>query len=420
MHTSKRTLTGLLLLATLIPGLASAERRGRLIGKIVDAEGTPLEGVSVAVSAPAIPGFRETRVTDKKGVFTVDFRQIDVTYHYRFEKVGFMSMEAQQDWGKEGSQRYQWTMHPSTAPVVEGAPPASASAPAVDAYNAGLVAFKARDFATAETRLKEAIAHDPELHQGWALLASVHLELGHYQEAADTAEKAIALGSTQESVLVARWQAYQNLKDDVKAAAALKDLEAIGRRTEEAKRLHNEAIALVKAGDSAGAFTKFQEALALDPNLQESQLGLATAGLKIGRNAEAASAAEAILKTEPANEKALRLRFNACLALGDTPRLIEALVGLAAVEPTIARDGLLKLAFDAYDANDNAAAKDRFGNVLKVDPKQPQAHYYLGVIAAGEGATAEARSYLERFLAIAPGDPEANAAREMLKYLGKS
>jgi Flp pilus assembly protein TadD len=94
-------------------------------------------------------------------------------------------------------------------------------------------------------------------------------------------------------------------------------------------------------------------------------------------------------------------------------------VGLAPIEPAIARNGLLRLAFEAYDANDLVRAKERFGKVLEVDPNQPQAHNYLGIICVGQGAKAEARSHLERFLQLAPNDPEANAAREMLKYLGK-
>jgi tetratricopeptide (TPR) repeat protein len=245
------------------------------------------------------------------------------------------------------------------------------------------------------------------------------VELGHNQEAAAAAEKAIALGSNDEAVLLARWQAYRNLKDEPKAAEALKELDKIGRRTEEAKRIHNEGVALVKAGDNAGAFAKFQEALNVDPNLQPALLGLATAALKLNHNAEAATAAETILKADPTNEKAIRIRYNAALAMGDIPRLTDALVGLAAVEPKAARDGLVRLAFMAYDANDMALAKARFGKALTIDPNYAQAYYYLGVINAGQGAMAEARKNIEHFLQLAPNDPEANSAREMLKYLKK-
>jgi tetratricopeptide (TPR) repeat protein len=198
---------------------------------------------------------------------------------------------------------------------------------------------------------------------------------------------------------------------------SIKDLEKIGRRTEEAKRIHNEAVALQKAGDYAGAFSKFQEALAVDPNLQVSLIGLATAGVKIGRNAEAVTAAETILKNDPKNEAAARVRYNAALQLRDKAKLIDALMGLAPFEPKIARDGIVRLAFEAYDANDLVTAKERFQKVLQLDPSYPQAYYYLGVIHGSQGATAEAKRELERFLQLAPKDPEAGSAREMLGYL---
>ncbi|MGZ8833958.1 MAG: tetratricopeptide repeat protein, partial [Thermoanaerobaculia bacterium] len=133
----------------------------------------------------------------------------------------------------------------------------------------------------------------------------------------------------------------------------------------------------------------------------------------------AATAAEALLKTDPTNEGAVRVRYNAALALGDKAKLVDALMGLAAFEPVIGRDGLLQLAFEAYDANDLVVAKERFSKVLQVDPNYPQAYYYLGVINAGQGAMAEAKRQIERFLQLAPKDPEANSARDMLKYLSK-
>ena len=422
MQNRLKTIAMLLVLIALVPGAAEAARRGRLVGKIVDPDAKPIQGVMVTATSPDLPSFKKIQTTDKKGVFVLDFDKIDVTYHYRFDKTGYDSLEANQLWTKDGSEFFDWTLHPATVPVVDaGDAPvmaaSSTSAPAVEAYNTGLAALKAKDRATAEAKFQEAVQHDPNLTPAWAALSSLSLELGHDAEAAAAAEKAIALGSTEEAVLLARWQAYKNLKDEAKAAEALQDLETIGRRTEEAKRLHNEAVVLVKTGDDAGAFGKFQEALALDPNLQVSLLGLATAGTKIGRNAEAIAAVETILKTDPANEAAIRIRYNAALALGDQAKLIDALVSLAPYEPKVGRDGLARLAFEAYDANDLPTARERFGRVIEIDPSYPQAYYYLGVIDAGRGANAEAKKHLDRFLQLAPNDPEAPSAREMLRYL---
>ena len=418
MRTRWRTTALLLFLIVIIPTLAFVQGRGRLIGRIVDPQGNPIQGVVVTVTSPDVTSFREVQTSDKRGTFTVDFPVLDVVYLYKFEKAGYQPFALQQKWHLEGTERFQWTMQPAGTAVVGGAV-ATTSEPAIAAFNAGVVAFQSKDYAAAETKFKEAVQHDPKLARAWASLSAVQIVTGHNKEAAEAAEKAMALGATDEGVLTSRWQAYRNLKDDAKAAEALKDLEKAGKAAEEAKKIHNDAVALVKAGDSAGALAKFQEALNLDPNLQASQLGLATAALKLGRNREAATAAESVLKTEPTNEQALRIRYNACLALGDKPRLFEALVGLAAVEPAVAKKGLLQLAFEAYDANDKAQAKDRFLKVLQIDPSQAVVHYYLAMVYVNEGATEDAKTHLERFLALVPNGKEADTAREMLKALKK-
>jgi cytochrome c-type biogenesis protein CcmH/NrfG len=83
----------------------------------------------------------------------------------------------------------------------------------------------------------------------------------------------------------------------------------------------------------------------------------------------------------------------------------------------MARDSLFKLATVAYDSDDTANAKVRFGKVLEIDPSHARSHYFLGLILMREGAKAEARSHLERFLELTPSDPDAATARDALKYV---
>ncbi|MBZ5588730.1 MAG: tetratricopeptide repeat protein [Acidobacteriia bacterium] len=420
MPIKRRTLAWLLVLIWIVPVLAFGEVRGKLIGKVVGPDDKGIFGVAVTVTSKELPGFRDVETTDRKGVFEVDFTKIDVTYQYRFDKSGFQTLQTEQKWSLEGTGSFQWTMQPGESAATltgSGAAPVSTVPEAITAYNAGVTAVKAKDLATAETQFKEAVAHDPNLRLGWGQLASVQVALGHDKDAAEAAEKAMALGSTDPVVLTARWQAYHNLKDETKAAQALQDLDRIGRRTEEAKKIHNEAVALQKAGDNVGALAKFQEAVKIDPNLAVAQLGVATTAFKVGRNEEAVAAAEAILKNEPHNEAAARLRYNACLALKDKTKLTDALLGLAPYEPKIARDGLLTMAFDAYDANNMDLSKAMFAKALQIDPNYAIAYYWTGLIDVGKGLTAEAKTNLERFVQLAPNDKEADSAREMLKYL---
>lgn len=417
MTTEHRRTAWLLVLILTVPGLASAAMQGRLIGKVLDPEGKPIPGVRVTTTCAEIPDFKEVTTTNDKGIFLVDFKRIDVVYRYEFEKAGHVTLKVEQKWTLVGTERHEFKMYPAEAVTSEGGPPASTSSAAILAFNAGAGALKAKDYATATAKFEEAVAQDPKLRQAWAALSQVDLEQKRYREAAEAADKAIALGATDEAVLRSRWEAYRNLGDAAQTAKARDDLERFGRLTGEARRIHNEGVALSKAGDDAGAFAKFKEALAIDPSLQPALLGLATTGLKIDRAPEAAAAAETVLKADPQNEQAIRIRYNAALKLGDKAMIVDSLVGLAAVDRAMAHDSLFKLATAAYNSDDSVNAKEIFGKVLELDPNDPRSHYFLGLILMREGAKEEAKSHLKRFLELAPDDPDAATAKEALRYM---
>ena len=312
-----RTSVWLLVLILATPGLAAAIKKGRLIGIVVDPEKKPIEGVTVTATSEQVPGgFKEIKVTDKKGVFKLDFEELNIVYQYRFDKVGYATLKAEQTWRKEGSARHTFVMTPGEAALVEDLPPASQLPPAIAAFNAGAAALKAGDADAATARFKEALGHDPELRQAWSALAVAHLERKDYQASAETAEKAIALGASDQLVLRTRWEAYRNLGDEAKTAEAQAAVEQAGILAEEAKRIFNEAVALVKADDHEGAFAKFTEASKIDPNLQEAVLGVASSGLQIKRYDEARAAAKALLENDPQNEQALRARLQRGLGTG--------------------------------------------------------------------------------------------------------
>jgi Tfp pilus assembly protein PilF len=416
MMTETRRIASLLVLLLVVPGLAPAWT-GRLIGKVLDPDGHPISGVTVTTTSPDIADFQEVATTDEKGLFKVDFTRINVTYRYRFEKAGYVTLLIDQHWTLEGSERHEFKMQRGEMVTPEGPPPASTSHPAIEAFNGGVKAFEARDYAMAKAKFEEALGQDPKLRQAWGALSLVLLDQKDYEKAAEAAEKAIALGSTNAEVLRARWEAYRHLGDEAKTQAAQADLQRIGRLAEEAKRVYNEGVELLKTGDAEGASAKFQQALEADPNLQVARLALATTALDLGRAAEAAAAADAVLKADPRNAEALRIQYNAALKLGNEPKVIDALVALAAVDRDMALDGLFKLARTAYDHDETAKAKERLAKVLEIDPNHAQSHYLLGLLLMREGANAEAEKHLERFVQLAPNDPDAATARKILKYL---
>lgn len=421
MMTEQRRAAWLTLVMLAAAGPALAARQGRLVGKVVDPAGNPIAGVTVTATAKDDAEFERVKTTDAKGIFILDFDRIGVVYTYRFEKAGYVTTQANQTWNVMGTERQQFSLQPGGAPApaaVDEAPPASTSSAAITAFNEGVRALKARDNDTAGTKLAQAVQHDPELRQGWIALTGVRLDQKRYKEAAEAADRAIALGAADPSILQARWEAYRHLGDEAKTQEAREALEKAGRLQEEAKRIHNEAVALSKIGNDTEAFARFKEATEIDPSLQQAWLALAVTGLKIGRGAEAATAAQKVLESDPRHEAALRLQYNAALQVGDESKVADALVALAAIEPTTARDNLYKLAVKAFDADDAVRAKEGMQKVLAIDPDHPRANYYLGVLLVREGAKSEARAHLQRFLRLAPGDPEANTAKGLLGFIG--
>ena len=173
MQRKRHTIAWILVLILAVPGLASAIRKGRLVGRVVDPEGDPIEGVTVTATSAEVPGFRVVETTDKKGVFKIDFDVINVVYRYQFQKVGYQSTEATQTWRKDGTARHDFTMQPGETRAVSGSPAASTSNQAILAFNAGVAAFEAKDYATAEAKIEEALDHDPELRQGWGALSVI-------------------------------------------------------------------------------------------------------------------------------------------------------------------------------------------------------------------------------------------------------
>jgi Tfp pilus assembly protein PilF len=404
------------LLLLMVPTLGSAWT-GRLVGKVLDPEDHPIPGVTVTTTSPDIADFREITTTDEKGIFKVDFVRINVTYRYRFEKAGYVTLVIEQHWTLEGTERHEFKMQPGEMATPGGAPPASTSHAAIEAFNGGVKAFEAKDYPTAKKKFEEALGQDPKLRQAWGALSLVLVEEKDYEKAAEAAEKAIALGSTNPGVLRARWEAYRHLGDEAKSQAAQADLERVGRLAEEAKKVYNEGVELLKGGDAEGAYAKFQQALEADPNLQVARLALASTGLETGRAADASAAAAAVLTADPGNEEALRIQYNAALKLKDEAKVVDALVALAAVDRDMALDGLFKLAQAAYDSDETVKAKERLNKVLEIDPSHARSHYLLGLILMREGAKADAEKHLERFLELAPNDPDAATAQKILQYL---
>ena len=139
--------------------------------------------------------------------------------------------------------------------------------------------------------------------------------------------------------------------------------------------------AYLEAGRASDAIGAFERALAINPRDAPVLAALGSADLEAGRATDAVSAFERALTIDPQN--------------------VPSLLGL----------GVILLGADR--ASDAGPLFDR---VLVLAPDQPDALLYraLARTETDGGLTAAARADLERFLAVAPGDPRRTMAEQLL------
>jgi tetratricopeptide (TPR) repeat protein len=183
---------------------------------------------------------------------------------------------------------------------------------------------------------------------------------------------------------------------------------------------YNEGVKMLKAGDVAGSAVKFQEASGYDAALPEPYAALGEVYLELGKHAEALAATDKFLALRPNDVRGLRTRYDALKALGDVDKARAALADLAAVDPS--PDTAVRLTNEGitlFNAGDAAGSVPYFEKAVVADPTLAKAYFMLGLACANAGKNDRAKENLEKFVAMAPDDPDAAAAKEMLEYLNK-
>lgn len=421
LRLSRLLSVGILLALTAMPGWA---QRGVLRGTVVDAEGEPLPGVRVTISSEELSSFQEVLTTDEDGEFQIRFLRNQAQFQYQLllEKTGYQSVRQEfapsatrlmrDEFVLEEAEVRTVERHGDLASVVTGTATVS-----IQAFNAGLTAQRSGDLDTARRKFEEALAADPALGPAHVALSQVLLDQEQYGAAIDAAERALEFDVKRADALQVKYQALRAQGNRDEAAAVESELEAVEDAVAAARRIYNEGGEAFQADDLDTALAKFQEAARLDPSLVEAHHAIATMQLAQGRHEEAAAAAEKALSLGSEEIQTLRVLYDAYQALGRTDELTEIAPRLAAVDPEFGGAKLVEQASEHWNAGrtDTAVALSR--QALAIDPSLGKAYYFLGLDHLSNERNAEAREALQTFLDLAPEDPEAPAAREMLDYI---
>ena len=88
-------------------------------------------------------------------------------------------------------------------------------------------------------------------------------------------------------------------------------------------------------------------------------------------------------------------------------------VDLKATDPIV----LFNYAVYAQNSGDLVAAESAYRKTLEIDPGRALAHYQLGLIEVSREQNDAAIAHFEKFLELAPADPQAEAAKGVIEAL---
>ncbi len=424
MNRIHRALALALWLGVVLASSLYAVGEGRIIGTVVDETGAPAKGVKVIFSRPGT-NYKQEKLTDDKGKFTL--LVIDATQEYllRIESEGYAAYEEKVKPRVQETLRLTFNLQTTGGPTPEEEAAAAAASKelqgknqAILTFNEGVLASRGGDKATAAVKFAQAAEMDPKLVQAYGALADMNFQLGKHKEAIVAAEKYLELQPGKVEGLRIRYDSLKALNDP-KAPEALEALVAVDRTRETAVRLFNLGADASKAGKKDEAIAHLKRAIEIDPTLNPAYSAMANLYLSKKNFQEAKALAETLLQRQPGNLEGLTVRYEALKGLGDQAGAKAALAAM-----TDARKNASSSATDLYNqgvtlfnSNNIVDAADAFLRVLQADPKFAKAHYMLGLSYANSGDSAKAKEHLEKFLALAPNDGDAAAAKEMLTYL---
>lgn len=289
-------------------GTAAAQMElGVIKGRIVDEAGAPLAGVTIRL-ANTERGREISLSTDKDGRFYRRGLQAG-EYAVKVEHPGFQAIDDKIRLVAGTDRNFDFTL-------------AKAAAAGSKAFQEGVAAYNAKDFALAAARFEAAAAGSPTVAPIYVNLALAYFQLKRPAEAVTALEKAAALAPNEPSIQFQLGSAYVDAQAYDKAAAVLQA--GLARSPDLAKDpLAVDATATLGAvlfaqGKVPEAESAFERVLAVSPGNAAALLGMGKVHFNRNDAAKALELFERVVASHPGTPEAAQAEtFVKALKKGD-------------------------------------------------------------------------------------------------------
>lgn len=268
----------------------------RLNGKVVDADGKPIQGVTVTVTALEGKNVKQSSTTNKNGDYAIFLVEGRFPFKLTVAKEGLATYEETIKL-KLAPERNVKNITLQSAAAVAAAS-ADVAAPtgndkAAIAYNEGAELANAGKTAEAIAKFEEAVSLNAELTAGYIALTKLYARENNWAKVVDRGNKALEVVSDDADILALVAQGHEKLGDKQKAA------EYRSKAPKDANALFNEAARLINANKQAEAEPLLKQAIEANGEFAQAyfQLGMVQAALS--KNAEAKANLSRYLELEP-------------------------------------------------------------------------------------------------------------------------
>lgn len=289
---------------TLAP--AAMAQTGMVKGKVVDAEGKPIQGVPVSIEFTDGINRKNEVKTDRRG----EFIQIGLPPgNYKItathEKFGAQTQPARVRMG--ATQEVNFVMAPGA-----GGPDPAAAAKAAELrklFDEGVAASRANNHDAAIEKFTAASVAIPNCYDCLYNIGFAYLQKKDEKQAEETWKKALEMKPDYTEALTALSTLYNNQKRfDEAAAMSAKAAAAGGGGAGSADAIYNQGIILWNQGKIPEAKVKFEEALKANPNHPESNFQFGMAMVNENKLPEAIASFEKYLQLAPEGQFAAQAK----------------------------------------------------------------------------------------------------------------
>jgi tetratricopeptide (TPR) repeat protein len=227
-----------------------AGAQSRILGRVVDGKGGPVEGVAITVTTPSITTFKMNFTTDKNGKWSTILNDSTLKYHYRFVKKGLITYEEDRKIGIGQTEEFATTLLDEKEAVAKGVIKVTVD-PYIAAYNEAVEKYQAGDNDAAVAKAIEATKLGPDKSGGYDLVTKFSHKAKDWDKVIEYGEKALAIEPDNPELFGILSDAYRNKGNKAKQAEYEKKFAAAN--PDQPDVLYNQAVGLYNKGDFKGA-----------------------------------------------------------------------------------------------------------------------------------------------------------------------